>query len=176
MDRGISTYKGLTSKLVFIQQSLGVFMMIMLLLLVFVQVLLRAFNAPLMGIEELLIIPTIWLYMLGSANASQERSQISVDILDVFMKNEAVLTVIHVVKNIVSLAIGVVLTYWMFNFLMYSFDLWKLSPLLSIPMFFIESALFVGLLLMTIYTLADLIISIKTAGNYFGKSRKEGGI
>lgn len=176
MNKGISIYKGLTSKLVFIQQGLGIFMMIMLLLLVFVQVLLRAFNIPLMGIEELLILPTIWLYMLGSANASEERSQISVDILDVFMKNETVLTVIHVVKNVVSLAIGIVLTYWMFNFLSYSLGLWKLSPLLSMPMFFLESALFVGLLLMTIYTISDLIASIRTAKNHFANPDKKGGI
>lgn len=176
MNKGNSIYKGLTSKLIFIQQGLGVFMMVMLLLLVFVQVILRAFNAPLMGIEELLILPTIWLYMLGSANASQERSQISVDILEVFMKNQTVLTIIHVIKNIVSLIIGIVLTYWMFNFLMYSFDLWKLSPLLSMPMFFIESALFVGLALMTLYTFVDLILSLRDAKNYFGNSRKEGGI
>ena len=176
MNKGISIYKDLTSKLVLLQHGLGVFMMIMLLLLVFVQVLLRAFNVPLMGIEELLILPTIWLYMLGSANASEERSQISVDILDVSMKNEKVLTVIHVIKNIVSLIIGVVLTYWMFNFFSYSLDLWKLSPLLSIPMFFVESALFIGLLLMTIYTFSDLIISIRKAKTYFAHLNKKGGI
>lgn len=176
MNKGISFYRGLTSKLVFVQQSLGVFMLIMLLLLVFIQVLLRAFNFPLMGIEELLIVPTIWLYMIGSANASEERSQISVDILDVFMKNEAVLKIIHVVKDIVSVIIGIILTYWMFNFFSYSFNLWKHSPLLSIPMVFVESALFIGLLLMTLYTISDLLASIRIAKNYFANSDKEGGI
>lgn len=39
-------------------------------LLVFVQVILRALDMPLFGIEELLTFPTIWIYFLGGACAS----------------------------------------------------------------------------------------------------------
>lgn len=39
-------------------------------LLVFIQVILRALNMPLFGIEELLTFPTIWIYFLGGACAS----------------------------------------------------------------------------------------------------------
>ena len=54
----------------------GVLLFIILLgiaILVFIQVILRyVLHHPLMGIEELLLFPTIWLYVLGSANASVE--------------------------------------------------------------------------------------------------------
>lgn len=160
-------YKKITSILISFQQFLAILMLLMLLTLVFVQVVLRSLNLPLMGIEELIIFPTIWLYMLGSANASEERSQINVDILEVFLSNEAVLTVIDLVKNLVSLFIGIFLTYWMFDFLTYSLSLWKYSPLLSMPMFFIESALFVGVFLMTLYILFDVINSIKNTMSFF---------
>jgi len=43
-------------------------------------------------------------------------------------------------------------------------------------MFFVESALFIGLLLMTIYTVSDLIASIQTAKNHFANSDKKAGI
>lgn len=45
-------------------------------LLVFVQVILRALDMPLFGIEELLTFPTIWIYFLGGACASFTDSHI----------------------------------------------------------------------------------------------------
>lgn len=54
-----------------IQDIVAVGLMSLATLLVFIQVLLRyVFKAPLMGIEELLLFPSIWLYMVGGANAS----------------------------------------------------------------------------------------------------------
>lgn len=46
-------------------------------LLVFIQVILRALNMPLFGIEELLTFPTIWIYFLGGACASFTDSQLN---------------------------------------------------------------------------------------------------
>ena len=61
----------------------GVLLFITLLgiaILVFIQVILRyVLHHPLMGIEELLLFPTIWLYFLGSANASVEHTHITKD-------------------------------------------------------------------------------------------------
>jgi len=166
----------LTTFLINFQKYISIIMIILLVSMVFIQVILRAFNLPLMGIEELLILPTIWLYMLGAANASQERSHISVDIIEVFVSNPKVIAVLNVIKNIVSLIIGAILIYWMFIHISYSFSMWKLSPLLSMPLFFVESALFVGVFLMTLYTLMDTIRSIKNKGESSFNDNHEGGL
>jgi len=108
--------KKTSSALILIQKSIGILMLLILLFLVFIQVILRAMNLPLMGIEELLILPTIWVYMIGSANASEERNHISVDILEVFLSNKTILTIFSVIRTFVSLTIGIVLTYWLFGF------------------------------------------------------------
>lgn len=158
------------------QKIFSVIMIILMLSLVFFQVILRSLNLPLMGIEELLILPTIWLYMIGAANASQERSHISVDIIEVFLKNKKLLIILSIIKNIVSLFIGIILTYWMFIHFSYSLSMWKLSPLLSMPLFLVESALFVGVFLMTLYTFMDTIRSIKYRGDYPINSNREGGV
>lgn len=158
--------KLVVNKLILLQNAISVFFLCSLITLIFVQVLLRyVFNLPLMGIEELMLFPTIWLYMLGSANASQERSHIVVDIADVFIKNQRVLRITHFIKDMVSVIIGVILTYWCFDYFQYSLKIWKLSPLLSIPMFLAESALFIGLFLMTIYSISDLVKNIKSLLN-----------
>lgn len=171
-----NSFKKFTRVLISIQKYLSVFMIVMMLTLVFFQVILRSMDLPLMGIEELLIFPTIWLYMLGAANASQERTHISVDVAEVFIKNKKVLIIQSIVKNIVSLIIGVILTYWLFIHFSYSLTMWKLSPLLSMPLFFVESALFVGVLLMTLYTFMDTVRSIKYRGEYPIDNNHEGGV
>ena len=58
-------------------------------LLEFVQVMLRyVFQQPMMGLEEVLLYPTLWLYFLGSVNASREDTQIKANVLDVFLKTK----------------------------------------------------------------------------------------
>jgi TRAP-type C4-dicarboxylate transport system permease small subunit len=152
----------IVKRLILLQHAISVLILFALLALIFIQVLLRyVFHLPLMGIEELMLFPIIWLYMLGAANASEERSHIVVDIADVFIKNQKFLQIMHFIKNLVVVVIGVILTYWVFNYFQYSLKLWKESPLLSIPMFFAESALFIGMLLMTLYSISDFIRSVK---------------
>lgn len=167
--------KSVINKLVALQNMISVIVLFSLLTLIFIQVLLRyVFNLPLMGIEELMLFPTIWLYMLGAANASEERSHIVVDIADVFIKSQKLLQIIHFIKNVISAIIAVILTYWCFNYFQYSLKLWKLSPLLSMPMFLAESALFIGLVLMSIYSLSDFVKNIRTLIFKANTSQREG--
>lgn len=56
-------------------------------LLVFIQVILRALNMPLFGIEELLTFPTIWIYFLGGACASFTDSHIECGLVGAVAKN-----------------------------------------------------------------------------------------
>lgn len=150
------------SLLVKLQKLITVILAISVLLLVVGQVLLRyVFKAPLMGIEELLFFPTIWLYMLGGANASQERNHISCGILTLYIKKPLTMMKFNIMKNTVSIIVGVWLLYWAYWLFTYSLNLWKTSDLLYIPMFFMESAPFIGLLLMVFYGVIEWLDSIQ---------------
>lgn len=150
------------SLLVKLQKFITVILAISVLLLVVGQVLLRyVFKAPLMGIEELLFFPTIWLYMLGGANASQERNHISCGILTLYIKKPLTMMKFNIMKNTVSIIVGVWLLYWAYWLFTYSLNLWKTSDLLYIPMFFMESAPFIGLLLMVFYGVIEWFDSIQ---------------
>lgn len=136
-------------------------------LLVTAQVLLRyVFKMPLMGIEELLLFPIIWLYMLGGANASRERNHIICGIVSLYIKKAKSIAIFNLVRTVVSFLISCWLTYWAFWFFTYSLSRWKLSDLLYLPMFFGESAVFIGLVLMTLYTAAEVF-------DYYNIYRKE---
>jgi len=143
--------------LVRIQNHITVGIMIVIPIMVFVQVLLRyVFKAPLMGIEELLLFPTIWLYMLGGAMASEKREHITCGILVLYIKTQKGMDIFNMIKAFFASLISLWLTYWAFWYFAYSLKMWKTSDLLYVPMFFGESALFIGLVLMTFYSIYEL--------------------
>lgn len=143
--------------LVRIQNRITVTIMLIIPIMVFIQVLLRyVFKAPLMGIEELLLFPTIWLYMLGGAMASEKRSHITCGILILYIKTEKGMNIFNIIKAFFASITSLWLTYWAFWYFSYSLRMWKYSAILSAPMFFAESAIFIGLVLMTFYSIYEL--------------------
>ena len=157
-------------------KSVGFILALTVPITMLIQVLLRyVFKAPLLGIEEFLQFPTVWLYMLGGALASVLHSHIECGVLSVYLKSDRALAVLGIIKALVSAVVGCWLTYWCWWYLLYSLDKWKISDLLHIPQFLGDSALFVGVLLMTIYAIADFIVELGSARAVFSgrTERKE---
>jgi len=141
-----------------LQKTVVLILLIVIPLLVVAQVILRyVLQMPLMGIEEIMLFPTIWLYMLGGGVASCERDHIQAGILALYIKKEKSLSVFYLVRTVVSVLISGWLTFWAFKYFLYSMKVWKLSSLLYLPLFFGESAMFIGLVFMTYFTFVELI-------------------
>lgn len=118
----------------------------------FYQVLMRyVFELPVMGLDELLVYPTLWLYLLGSVNAAREDTHIKANVLDVFLKTDKAKQIVRVIADFFSVIISAWLTYWAWDYFVYAKRVWKESPTLYIPTFWAECSLFVGMSLMTIY-------------------------
>ncbi|GAA3544964.1 TRAP transporter small permease [Zobellella aerophila] len=109
------------------------------------------FETPLMGLEEMALIPTMWLYILGAVNASRENTQIRANVLEVFLKTDRARRWLAVVSETISLIISGWLTWWAWDYFKYARRVWKESPTLYIPTIVYESALFLGLAVMTLY-------------------------
>ena len=155
----------------------GVILFVLLLgiaILVFVQVILRyVLHHPLMGIEELLLFPTIWLFMLGSANASLERTQIKAQVIDIFLKSPIGIKISRIIMGVISLIINCWLTYWAYKYFLYCIRVHKLSATLYIPLIYAESAVFLGFFLMCIYIFVETIdYIIKPLSEFELKSNK----
>jgi TRAP-type transport system small permease protein len=157
-----------------ILQAITVFLTIALPVLVVAQVLLRyVFQVPLMGIEEIMIFPIIWLYFLGGAQASRTRTHISCGILTLYIKKEKTMAVFNVARSTISVVISLWLTYWAYWYFEYSLRVWKSSDLVKLPMFFAESALFIGLVLISFYTALEVIDMIRNLINIMNNKHKE---
>ncbi len=141
-----------------VQDRIILVLLMVIPLLVTAQVILRyVFQAPLMGIEEMLLFPAIWLYFLGGSSASKERNHIDCGVLVLYIKKDRSLALFRVARMVISVLVGIWTSYWAFWFFSYSLSKWKLSDLLYLPMFLGESAIFIGLVLMTFFSIVELI-------------------
>jgi TRAP-type C4-dicarboxylate transport system permease small subunit len=128
----------------------------------FVQVTTRyIFKIPVMGLEEVLVYFALWLYVLGSVNASREGTQITANVLDAFLTRERSRLAIRLVGDVVGLVVALWLTYWAWDYFLYAWRMWKLSPTRYIPTFYAECSLFIGLALMTIYGAVHFVRNLK---------------
>ena len=123
----------------------------------FVQVVTRyVLQVPVMGLEETMLFPTLWLYILGAVNASRENTHIRANVLEIFLKTPRQHTILAIVGEIASLIVGLWLIWWAWDFTKYSLRVWRESPTLYIPTFYADVALLVGLVLMMVYTALHL--------------------
>ncbi|SLN12879.1 2,3-diketo-L-gulonate TRAP transporter small permease protein YiaM [Roseovarius litorisediminis] len=129
----------------------------------FVQVITRyILQIPVMGLEETMAYPTIWLYIFGAVNASRENTHIRANVLEIFLKTERQHTILAILGEVISLIVGMWLLTWAWDFTRYAWRVWKESPTLYIPTFYSDVALVVGLALMMLYTAGHLVRHINT--------------
>lgn len=128
----------------------------------FVQVITRyVLQVPVMGLEETMLYPTLWLYILGSVNASRENTHIRANVLEIFIKTERGHVVLAIIGEIISLVVGLWLLSWAWNYTEYAWRTWRESPTLYIPTFYSDIALLIGLGLMMLYTAWHLITHVR---------------
>ncbi|UWQ79849.1 TRAP transporter small permease subunit [Leisingera sp. S132] len=124
----------------------------------FVQVVTRyLLQIPVMGLEETMLYPTIWLYILGAVNASREDTHIRANVLEIAIKTERGHTVLAIIGEVISLTVGLWLLSWAWEYTQYAWRVWKESPTLYLPTFYSEVALAAGLALMMLYTAVHLL-------------------
>ncbi|HKL04990.1 MAG TPA: TRAP transporter small permease subunit [Roseovarius sp.] len=128
----------------------------------FVQVITRyVLQVPVMGLEETMLYPTIWLYIIGAVNASREDTHIRANVLEIAIKTQRGHTILAIVGEVISLIVGLWLLSWAWDFTQYAWRVWKESPTLYIPTFYSDVALMIGLGLMMVYTAGHLLRHIK---------------
>jgi len=128
----------------------------------FYQVVMRyILEIPVMGLEEILTYPILWLYFLGSVNASREDTQIKANVLDVFLKSDRARLKVRVIADVLSVITALWLTRWAWDYFKYALRVWKESPTLYIPTFYAECAFFIGMVLMSGYAAWFLFKNVK---------------
>lgn len=115
-------------------------------------------DAPVFGLEELVLLSAMWLYMLGAVLAAKDRSHLTADFVAVIFKNEKVLAGFAVLATIISLVMAFYFVSWSYELLAWSLKKAQTTPVFKMPWYISQSSLFVGSVALAFYLVRDLII------------------
>lgn len=125
-------------------------------------VLLRYFlQTDLYGIEEFELALAFWLYFIGTAYASGTRKQVTVNFLDTMIKSMAVKKVLKVVSTLVTLGVCAFYAWWSFDMIGFALENSPRTAVWKIPILVNYLAVVFGFLLMTLYSVRDLVDAIR---------------
>lgn len=136
-------------------------------LITFAAVITRALNINFLGYEEILIICAFWLYMIGAAYGSFEKSHITADIIVVMMPDNYAKAIISILRNLLTLVLGVIFLLWAFQLFQWTVELQQKTPVWRIPVTVAQSSLLFGLVVITFYNVVYLYDEIMAYVNKF---------
>lgn len=122
---------------------------------------LRFFHINFAGFEELATLTAFWLYMMGSAHGSREKSQITADILEVMLPASRGKDIIILAKWLLTFVLCCIFTYWAFNLVMWTVQTGSRTVVFRIPMGLLQSSILVGMILSCLYNFLYLLREIR---------------
>lgn len=117
-------------------------------------------GTPVFGLEELVLLGAMWLYMLGAALASRDRSHLTADFTEVIFKSPKVIQGFRVVAALISLFMACMFASWSYDLLYWAVKKGQSSTVLKMPWYLSQGSLFVASILFIFYQLRDVIIDI----------------
>ncbi len=125
-------------------------------------------KGDLYGYEEWVKIIAFWLYFLGAAIGSYNRTHVSADLVNAYLPDGKLKESLVCLKNLVTVGVSVLFVWYGYEFFMFGFQ-GPLGTGIAIPKttvwrisFWVGYlSVFLGLIFMSIYFTRDLVISMR---------------
>lgn len=114
-------------------------------------------DEPVFGLEELVLMGAMWLYMLGAVLASRDRSHLTADFVEVLTHNPKVVTFVHLLATTISLFMAIMFAIWSYDLLQWGVKKGQTTPVFQLPWYFSQGSLFVASVLFIFYLIRDFI-------------------
>ena len=114
-------------------------------------------SAPVFGLEELVLISAMWLYMLGAVLAAKDRSHLTADFVSVIFKNEKLIAGFAILATTISIVMALYFVSWSYELMAWSLKKAQITPVFKLPWYISQSSLFVGSLALVFYLIRDFI-------------------
>ena len=151
---GLKIWNGL----VYLQELIMVVSGGIIIVLVFVEVLLRyVFGSPLFGIEELICIIAMWLYFIGASYGAYERSHIKAELMYIWFKKPRSYALIKAISSLITFVLSIIIISWAYPYFIWGITKGETSQALLLPMVLSQSVIFFSAILMSFYFFVELI-------------------
>lgn len=135
-----------------------VFLNIAVTLLMVTEIVLRyVLNSSLRGLPEIYLLLVMWLYMLSTSMASANRSHLRIDIISSLIRSSRTERVYRLIISLLMLIIGLYFIRWAYGLFHWGLIRPTTTPILNIPGLATQTSIFVASLLVTGYSLRDVI-------------------
>lgn len=122
-------------------------------------------NTDIFGMEELILVPSLWLYFIGASYATSHTFHIRIDLIDTYLTNKKAIRYIKVFTTFVSLVVVVLMSYWVADYVIWTFEMGSASTVWNIPTYITHGIVLLGFILMNIYLVRDFLLTMKKADN-----------
>ena len=122
-------------------------------------------NEPVFGLEELILMAAMWLYMLGAVLASKDRSHLSADFIQVFVENQKIISFMHLVATTISLIMASFFAVWSYDLMIWAFEKSQTTTVFQLPWYLSQSSLFVASALFIFYLVRDFFTDLDSFKN-----------
>ncbi|HIQ45971.1 MAG TPA: TRAP transporter small permease [Pseudomonas oleovorans] len=128
---------------------------------------------PVFGLEELVLLGAMWLYMLGAVLASRDRSHLTADFIEVMFKNPKTIQAFRIVAALISLVMAIFFASWSYDLLYWAVIKGQSSTVLKMPWYLSQSSLFVASILFIFYQLRDVLNDINSFRSCSGPDQQQ---
>lgn len=147
---------------------------LMALTFFFVVVFRYGFGADLFAYEEWLLVIAMWMFFLASAVATHNKAHVNADMLGFMIKSSRMLYLRALLVEVIELVITLVVVYWGFLMIKESIDAypnWQKTVALHIPFLVPRLGIFLGFIMMAIYSSLHLYVLINSRDQFFNSEK-----
>ncbi|MFZ0612624.1 MAG: TRAP transporter small permease [Desulfobacterales bacterium] len=144
--------------LVQLQKFFLFYLFLILVLAMMLELLVRFFlKQSIFALSDFIGFASVWLYAIGAALASYERSHIKAEFIGLFVKSKRIRILARFFSACVSTAMSVIFTKWSWDLCVYSVSVGEVTQAYPVPKVIFQSSFFVGGILMVIYFLWEAV-------------------
>jgi len=161
--------------LLHIQKGILIASAISLIILLTGEVIMRyVIHYPGMEVEEIATLLAFWLYFMGAAYGTYDRSHIKADVTYLMFKNPRKLAIARASAVAIALVLAGIMLVWGYDYFVWGITKGERSRILFMPMVLSQSSLFFGAVLMFLYFTTELVDMVRQAMGKDPIVKKEG--
>jgi len=156
--------KSLDEGAAYLQRVILILVSIFVICTMFTGVIARyVFQAPIWGMDELTGHIAVWLYLIGAAYGTYDRSHIKAEFIHLIIKNRRTLIIIRAVSTAIAAVVAGYMTMWSYGYIHWSIIKHEVTPTLQWPTVYFQFPILVAAILMSIYFLVETLDYVRDA-------------
>jgi TRAP-type C4-dicarboxylate transport system permease small subunit len=121
------------------------------------------FEVAISGLDEVTGHTAVWLYLMGAAYGSYDRSQIKAEMVHLVIKNQRILNAVRAIATLIGAVVAGFMVSWSYGYVRWSIMKHEVTPTLQTPTVIFQIAILIGAVLMVFYFLREALDLLRQA-------------